>query len=368
MCCSSCFYQSVPDKKEDTFRPRAYRTKTADGWDIALKRFNKPDNSNKKKLPVVLCHGFNYNDRFWYLDRDYSLACYLYERGYDVWLISLRGSGNSTKPGLAEFHSLSRFELIKMPETLAKAALTLNKFNWNIDDHINKDIPAALELIKKETGYEKVNWIGHSLGGMIIYAYLEAGGEGINNFISVASPMMVPRPPNDILAVIRDQRPAVYLSMLINRTVASQFKALTGGQNDDIDLLFYNPDNVDKNIKIKMFRYAVEDISPGAIDQLRIMIIEGEFLSADKKINYSANLSKVSVPILCIGGMADNLAPPMSIYFPYEKVSSQDKTIRIFSLANRYSANYGHSDLIIGKKAPQEVYPYILNWLRNREK
>jgi len=350
----------------DQFKPVVYKTKTIDGWTIALKRFRKP-NFFADKAPVVLCHGFNYNEKMWYLDKKYSLAYYLYEKGYDVWLVSLRGSGDSTKPGLVELRNLSRLDLLKIPETLTKAAFSLNKFNWNIDNHINRDIPAALELIKKETGHEEVTWIGHSLGGMIVYAYLGQGGKGIKSFISIAAPMIIPQPPNDLLGIIRDQKAAVYLSLMINRTVASQFQAVSAGiVKTDFDLLFYNPRNMETDVVIKMYRQAVEDMSPGIIDQLRVMIAEGKFFSVDKKINYSANLSKIKVPILCLGGLYDNLAPPMSVYFAYQNVASIDKTIRIFSIANGYSANYGHSDLLLGKKAPQEVYPYMLRWLEKR--
>jgi len=353
-------------ENNNNFKPVLYKTKTTDRWTIVLKRFNKPDFS-AEKAPVILCHGFNHNEKLWYLDKKYSLAYYLYERGYDVWLLSLRGAGDSTKPGLVELRNLSRLDLLKMPETLAKAAISLNKVNWNIDDHINEDIPAALELIKKETGHEEVTWIGHSLGGMIAYAYLGGGGKGISSFIPIASPMCIPQPPNDLLAIIRDQKAAMYLSLMVNRTVSSQFQAVSAGTlKTDFDLLFYNPDNMRKGIVIKMYHQAVEDISPGIIEQLRVMIAEGEFFSVDKKINYSANLSKVKVPILCLGGLYDNLAAPMSVYFAYKNVSSPDKTIRIFSIANGHSANYGHNDLIIGKKAPQEVYPYILKWMERK--
>jgi hypothetical protein len=113
----------------DTFTPALYKTKAPDGWTIALKRFKKPESSGEK-LPVVLCHGFNHNDRLWYLDKEYSLAYYLYERGYDVWLLSLRGSGESTKPGISELRSLSRLHLLKMPETLV--ASSHSKTSWSL--------------------------------------------------------------------------------------------------------------------------------------------------------------------------------------------------------------------------------------------
>jgi hypothetical protein len=34
-----------------------------------------------------------------------------------------------------------------------------------------------------------------------------------------------------------------------------------------------------------------------------------------------------------------------------------------FHLAGGHAADYGHTDLLFGKKAPEEVYPVIADWL-----
>ncbi len=78
----------------------------------------------------------------------------------------------------------------------------------------------------------------------------------------------------------------------------------------------------------------------------------------------------MNVPILLIAGQVDNLAPPEVVRFAYNKVSSTDKTYRMFGRVNGYKANYGHNDLMLGKHAREEVFPLISQWLteRNRPK
>ena len=72
---------------------------TSDGWNLAVTRFQPEQKS--KFLPVILCHGMGCNGRFFDAGEDNSLARHLAEGGYDVWVVNLRGSGGSTKPGFS---------------------------------------------------------------------------------------------------------------------------------------------------------------------------------------------------------------------------------------------------------------------------
>ncbi len=69
---------------------------TADGWRIALHRY-RPQRPRYRE-PVLLTHGFIENRRIWDLAEDRSLARDLAGRGFDVWALELRGSGESA-PG-----------------------------------------------------------------------------------------------------------------------------------------------------------------------------------------------------------------------------------------------------------------------------
>ena len=70
--------------------PSQHTTVTADGWALSLLRYS-PVRADAERLPVVLCHGLSYNDTFWDLSHEVSLARYLQSAGYDVWVPSLRG-------------------------------------------------------------------------------------------------------------------------------------------------------------------------------------------------------------------------------------------------------------------------------------
>ena len=96
---------------------------TDDGWQLACHRYC---NNPSYREPVVLFAGMGANRYNFDLLPDRSLAEFLSQAGFDVWLVELRGAGWSTRPGW--FSPLS--------------------WTFSFDDHLYKDVPAVLDLIQ----------------------------------------------------------------------------------------------------------------------------------------------------------------------------------------------------------------------------
>lgn len=346
----------------------AHSTETDDGWTLAFKRYRRAGNT-RLLGPVVLCHGFSTNGFFWDLDEAHSLARYLADRDFDVWVVSLRGAGASTKPGFSAIKGIISTRLADLPATILRSTLDPKKFNWTVDDYIDYDVPAILSYVTGATGRPKLWWVGHSMGGMILFAHLERVDEArVAGFVAVASPMAIPQPPNDILQGILKQSWLLKLSALaVNTTLPAKLASPLGGAvQTPLDALFYNRDNMDRATITRLFFIGVEDISPAVLDQFNQMIRTGEFKRADGSYSYTKNLGKVTVPVLLLSGQVDNLAPPEVVRFAYDQVASTDKTYRMFGRVNGYRANYGHNDLVLGIHARDEVFPLIAGWLTER--
>jgi len=333
---------------------KTYYTVTKDGWHIAVHRLQAPPKESPVP-PVILCHGLGLNSQFWRLNDDTDLARFLRNARIDVWLLDLRGSGFSTKPA---------WQMINIPDIDPEKLFRreIDKLGWTMDDNIIYDVPAAIDLVLKETGAKKVIWVGHSLGAMVILGYLERfGDEKIHGVVALAPSMVIPQPPNNIM---RDMK----FFRLAMATINNRFQALAGvvtlGQiKSPVDILFYNAENVELPTLTALFLNASENVSPPTIDQLLKMVETGELVSADGKFNYSKSLDKIKVPILLIAGKVDNMASPEAVRYVYRAVSSTDKQIRVFGLANGDSIDYGHDDLVIGKRAKKEVFPVIRRWI-----
>ncbi len=118
--------------------------KTADGVTLVAKRYFNPGG-----IPVILQHGFALNYNSWDYPKK-SFAKFLANKGYDVWLPNLRGHGED------QFQSGPSNGVEK----------------WDMDTFVAYDVPAILHYVIKKTG-QKPFWIGHSMGGTIMYIYLE---------------------------------------------------------------------------------------------------------------------------------------------------------------------------------------------------
>lgn len=251
---------------------------------------------------------------------------------------------------------------------LVKAPFDIAKLGWTIDDHIYKDVPAIIDLVKDESGFDKIYWIGHSMGGIIMFGYLETKDQrDIAGFIPLGSMMVIPQPLTPHLQRIADQKPLLTASLLINTTVASQLRNFTFGTvKHPIEDLLFERENMHDEIVIRFFRACIDDTSAGVVTQFSDSIRKGNILSYDGRYNYTKNMKRINVPMLIMGGSRDGFVDAEALKDSYDMVSSRDKTVVIASKANGYSTDYGHCDLILGKDSEKEVYPVILNWLDER--
>ena len=70
--------------------------RTADDWDLALHHY---PGTRTDLPPVILCSGYACNRHFVDFDERYSLARFLARRGFDAWVLELRGHGYSEPAG-----------------------------------------------------------------------------------------------------------------------------------------------------------------------------------------------------------------------------------------------------------------------------
>ena len=154
----------------------------------------------------------------------------------------------------------------------------------------------------------------------------------------------------------------------INGATASDFTTLKGTENADTfalvgDLLYV--DALAGNDTLTAAN-AVDNISIGVFAQL-VQSQRGALVSADGGFNYSEALRQVATPFLLIAGPLDHLAPPQSVMAAYDRLASQNKRLVVASQANGFADNYGHVDLVLGERAPDEIYPLLFDWLEQND-
>ena len=316
---------------------------TAEKFELALERL-RVGKKTRIQSPIVLVHGLFVNSLFFNLDEEQSLARYLAKEGFDVWNLSLRGTGRSLNP------------------------LKGGPKNWSLDDIIDRDLSAVIRYVQKEGGSSKVICLGYEMGGLLLYGYLERKGDsGVAALVTIGAPATFNHPQQEPLKRLLSLEGSPTLKKLFLFLNSPFFARLLVPLVPKIERLFYNPENIEEEVKAKVLEDALAEINPGVLDHLLQTIKRGEFVSAKEDFSYRKNLAKIHLPALFIGGEADMLAPPEAIRGVRSAVSSADRTLRIFGPGSKDSAAYGHMDLILGKKAGEEVFPVIARWLKKRD-
>jgi pimeloyl-ACP methyl ester carboxylesterase len=296
---------------------------------------------------VLICHGISSNKSNWDITDRLSFPYYLSHQGFDVWLVELRASGESQKPGW--FDDLS--------------------WGYTFDDYVLHDAPALVDYILKATGAEQLHWVGHSMGGMLLYGYLErVGQEKIRSGTAVASPPYV-LDHNKYMNRASWQIPVLDFTFdWLPLGFWSRFLSpLAPWPIVDETRLIWNHDNMSKEAARRAAANAVSDVSVNIIVQFANSLQSGALQSLDGSWDYAARLSKITVPMFVAAGSVDQLAPPAVVAFAYRSLSSTDKKIEVFSRANGYAADYGHVDLVLGETAPVDVFPVLAAWLETHD-
>ncbi|EKP14267.1 alpha/beta fold hydrolase [Leptospira borgpetersenii] len=316
--------------------------KTKDGWNIALHR-HIPPQPNPQLAPVLVVHGIATNKFVVDLDRRHSLPYYLKLRGYDVFAVSLRGCGRS-------YHeSPTRYE------------------DFTFDDIVKYDIPAMFEKVKKITGSERVSYVGHSMGAMILYSHFcmserKKDTEDIAAFVSLGGPGNLNHIGITLIGLL--SRFPRARKMLDLKFGASILAPLAGELYTPIDEILYNPKVTSSKTVKKIMKNAIENIADGVTEQFMHWIETKRMYSLNGFYDYIRLQKNISVPALFIAGEKDVIATPEAVHSVYENASSKKKEFRVISKANGSSDDYGHACLVMGDRAEDDVFQYVESFLK----
>jgi pimeloyl-ACP methyl ester carboxylesterase len=103
------------------------------------------------------------------------------------------------------------------------------------------------------------------------------------------------------------------------------------------------------------------------LHQLDSYLDFGHFESADRRVDYSDLLDRVTTPTLMIAGEGDVMSDIPSTYATFNAISSEDKTLMRFGKVDGQVDDYGHCDLVWSRHAPHEIFPVLIDWLDARQ-
>lgn len=307
---------------------------TEDCWPIRLFR-HKPKGGQGE--PVFMCHALATNHLNYELPHGHSLADALSAAGYDCWLIDLRGNRNSPAP-----KGRSRREA-------------------GVDDYLFKDVPAAIAYIREHTGYERVHWVGHSMGGMLMYAYEATfGREHLASAVTFGSPIgfggtslanhwyavwLASRAPWILSAVIRGGTP-----------FARIFKPQIPGMP-------INWENMHEKIGTTAYYNLLEAPPGGVADDMNRWAHKREWRMHNRNLDMTAAVRKIETPLLAFYAKSDPFVSLKDAEALFEALPNPDKRMIVLSKANGCANDYNHCDIVFAPAADREVFAHVIEWL-----
>ena len=310
---------------------------TPDGAAIELYRL--PGETKHGSVPVLLVHGVGIDHRNNDMVPQVSLARHLRASGRDVWLLRLRSGGMSRV-----FVDRKKVRFRAMAQ---------------------HDVPIGVRAVLERTGARQLDYVGFSMGGMLLYATLgthHLDPELLRRVVIIGSPARVGDyvPLRHLLTRIPAPLVPRLPLRLGSRMVAFAAEWLT----TPIHHLVYNPKNVAAGVAGPAMM-TIEDI-PGSLNVDFLSFIRRGIVHVEGK-DVLEGLRDVGLPALFFAGARDRLAPPASVRIAHDawggRVEGVEKRFVLLAESEGAAADYGHGDLAIGRHAARDIFEPIERFL-----
>lgn len=318
---------------------RSYVARTSDGWELPLSRPYPPAGPSR---PVLLLSGYGTSSESWCPRDPNGLSAHLATAGFDPWLLDFRGSGASR-------------------HTHAVRPVVC------IDRKVQLDLPAAVAVIQQETGAATLDLVGHSMGGVIIYAYLTVYGDApVRRVVTLSSPGWFRRTRSSGAPAFRTRARVLRHSLRLVERVPTRrlMQWVTRIPLPGAYGAHFTPENVDDATARTWLRASSTDIYRAELQQIMRWFETGEITDRTGDFSYSAHFGRITQPILFLAAQADRVVDRQAVRWVHDQVSSARKEYREVGLATGATVDFGHTDLVAGRHAPRDVYPHVLGWLQ----
>jgi len=361
----------------DGYQFEEHKVVTPDGYILTAWRIPGKLGANfVPKQPVILQHGLLDNSFTWLVNNStLNLPFMLADEGYDVWLTNNRGN-------------------IISDEHIDERVYNYNKntgkyWDFSFDEMGIYDIKSHFQYIQKDTGYEKIVYIGHSQGTTQVFAAISDDPSFANSFkqfIGLGPVIYVNHLQSSLIYLLDVTRfPDALEALGLKRVLLLGQKLHTVMRT----ACYYFPNTCvavvsmicgrDTILEIDPARMAVMgDHEPGGTSAQNLlhwiqMVRHGEFAKYNygKKENMKhygtpqppnyqvSNLAQLSVPTYLFVGLKDYLVDKKDFARLQALLPTDQNEVIVKELPN-----FAHLDYVWSWNAKTEIYDEIIPFLR----
>lgn len=247
------------------------------------------------------------------------------------------------------------------------------KYDWDFDHYLEEDIPAVMEYIMAESKPKdgKLLAIGHSMGGILLYAMLSrCGSEGrmcnLAAVVTLASSLDYTSSKSTLKLLIPLADPAQALNVPaipLGKLLAAAYPLSSSPPY--VFSWLNNMISAQGMMHPELLRKLVLNnfctIPAKLLLQLTTAFKEGGLRDRSGTYLYKDHIHKSNVPILALAGDQDLICPPEAVEETVKVIPEHLVTYKV--LGESGGAHYAHYDLVGGRMAAEEVYPCIIEFL-----
>jgi polyhydroxyalkanoate synthase len=310
------------------------RAQTQDDVSLAITRLRDPDLPSRGA--VIMQHGLASNGGCFVVPQQ-SFAGHLASLGYDAYVTELRNAGKSGRSKLEGF-----------------------------DAYIEQDLPALIAEVRRASGFERVSWIGHSMGGILALAYgIENPDAPFENVITVCSSLDY-RHGTNVYQRLNRIRPLAKLLPFVPYGFLARMNALIAGAGPILGAegMNFRRKNVEREVLRHVLKTGFEYIPIRLLDDLATTFDAHGFSRKAGEIRYHERAAGYRFRTLLIAGAGDVQCPPECVAATFALLSgATDKVAITLGTEHGHGDEYGHFDPFVGKRAREEVWPLIAQFL-----
>lgn len=213
--------------------------------------------------------------------------------------------------------------------------------------------------------------IGHSMGGILLYAMLSRNGfEGRDSklaaIITLGSSLDYTTSKSSLKLLLPLADPAQALNVPVVPLGALLAAAHPLASRPPYVLSWLNPlitaqDMMDPELLEKFVLNNFCTVPAKLLLQLTTAFQEGGLRDRSGTFFYKDHLHKINVPVLAIAGDQDLICPPEAVYETIKLLPEHLVTYKVFGEPG--GPHYAHYDLVGGRLAADQLYPDIVKFL-----
>ncbi|KAK7280424.1 hypothetical protein RJT34_25488 [Clitoria ternatea] len=252
------------------------------------------------------------------------------------------------------------------------------KYDWDFDHYLEEDVPAAIEYIMTQSNPKdgKLLAIGHSMGGILLYSMLsQFGFEGkepkLAAVVTLASSLDYTSSKSTLKLLLPLADPAQALNVPVVPLGAMLSAAYPLSSRPPYALSWLNTlisaeDMMDPDLLKRLVLNNFCTIPAKLLLQLTTAFRERGLCNRDGTFFYKDHLHKSNTPILAIAGDQDLICPPEAVEETVKLIPEHLVTYKVFGEPG--GPHYAHYDLVGGRRAVEQVYPCIIEFLSCHDK